>query len=338
MPVAMEHFDLYRCLPDDWLGIDERAIIQKLKKPTIFHCSGHDQSRCVVVSCLLRGNEPSGFVAIVEELKRNARGVARYRHDVIFLVGNVEAAKAAPSLFEQPFIEGQLDLKRCWKDGVDISDEWNSFIKDKYPIASLDFRNTSGTCHPFAVWTKDDEPTKRLANVLAGTHLFMPDSLGSFVSFNARYAPSIAVNCGKRGVGQSEEHARMTMQRFFLSTQIVRGNPERYFFRKVYTNLRPISVQDGVPFFFGASPVPGTLIIRKDIDRLNFMDALPGDVIGWAPKNYLVHKKGQLPTDDFFEVIDGQIKLKQKVVLAIANPNEKVAKADALFYIVDEMV
>lgn len=337
MPLAMEHFDLYKNMPDDWLGLDDRSILMKLKRPTIFHCQGHDSSQCVIVSGMLHGNEPSGFSAIIEELKRHARGVSRYRIDVIFLIGNVEAARAG-SLFETRHLPSQPDMNRLWKSGTDITDEWEVFIKTRNPIAHLDLHNTTGQTQPFAIWTKEDQPTRRLANVLAGTHMYLPESMSSFIGFNAQFCPSICIECGKRMLGQSDEHARMTMQRFFLATQVVRGNPERYFFQKVFHNARPISIQDGVPFFLGAAPVPGSCIIRKDLDRFNFMEMKAGETLGWSPKNYLVIKKGQLPTDEFIDCVNGALIAKKPMTICLATPDEAVAKSDHLFYIIEEKV
>lgn len=333
----MDHFDLYRQLPDEWLGLDERQILQKLKRPTLFHCPGHDPSRAVVVSCLLHGNEPSGYIAVIEELKRQARGVSRYRFDVIYLIGNVEAAKAG-EMFEWHRLDSQSDMNRVWRPGQEIADEWDVFIRSKNLIALLDLHNTSGQSQPFSVLAKQDEPTMRLANVLAGTHVLMPDAASSLISCSSKYAPAVAVECGKRMLGQSDEHARVTLGRFFLATQVTRGNPERYFFKKVYANVRAIAVQDGVPFFFGTSAQPGSTVIRKDLDRLNLMDAPAGEVIGWAPKNYLVYKKNQLSTDDSIDCVDGELRLKKLATIIMATPDERVAKGDCLLYIGEEMV
>ena len=152
----------------------------KLKRPTIFHCPGHDPTRSVVISCLLHGNEPSGYVAVIEELKRNARGVSRYRFDVIFLIGNVEAAKAGQQ-FESRQLDGQYDMNRIWKEGMELAQEWELYIKNFLPIAFLDLHNTSGQSQPFSIWTKNDDSTKRLANILAGTHLLIPESMKSML-------------------------------------------------------------------------------------------------------------------------------------------------------------
>lgn len=332
----MDHFDLYRQLPDEWLGLTERQILQKLKRPTLFHCPGHDPSRAVVVSCLLHGNEPSGYIAIIEELKRQARGVARYRHDVIFLIGNVEAARQG-GMFECRQLESQTDMNKVWKQGGELGEEWDLFIRGKNLIACLDLQNSVGQSQPFAVWTQNNDATKRLANVLAGTHVYMPESLNSLIGFTSTYAPAIAISCGKRLLGQSDEHARVTLQRFFLAAQIVRGNPERYFFKKVYSNVKGISIQEGVPFFFGNGPSQGSLVLRKDIDRLNFMDSKAGEVIGWGPKNYLVYKN-QVQADDLIACLDGTLRLTKDCTILMAAPDEQIVKTDHLFYSAEELV
>ena len=83
---------------------DYRAFLLSLAATTVIDITGEDTARCRVITSLLHGNEPSGFIAMHRWLVSAAK-LPKPTTNIRFILGSPEAASLMP-LFSHRYLAG----------------------------------------------------------------------------------------------------------------------------------------------------------------------------------------------------------------------------------------
>src|SRR3712207_1095687 len=95
------------------LDISDEDVLVRLGQPTLIRIPGTDRApRARFVSCLLHGNEDSGYRAVLELLRTGAR----FPFDLWVFIGNVPAA-SRDGWFAHRYLDDQEDFNRVWRRG-----------------------------------------------------------------------------------------------------------------------------------------------------------------------------------------------------------------------------
>ena len=183
----------------DIQNIGDTAVefLNKLHGPTHIHISGNDPSRCRAVVTLLHGNEPSGFHAIFDTLKRQIKPVV----DIHYFIPSVDAAKQAPG-FIYRMLPHQKDLNRCFSTPFGdteqdlLAQDLLENLKSFNPESVIDIHNTSGSSPSFGVTTFMDERHDALVSLFTHRTIVTDLPLGSLMEISRFMMPTVTIECG----------------------------------------------------------------------------------------------------------------------------------------------
>jgi hypothetical protein len=294
------------------------------------------------VSCLLHGNEPSGFQAMVEVLRRGER----FPFDLWVLIGNVRAATEL-GLYADRHLDDQQDFNRVWgvaapatemeKCATAILDE----LRDADLEAAVDIHNNSGRNPFYAILTELTAAGRQLASLCAGTVLFWPMRVNTLMEALAPRCPAVSVECGaphRDGTEYASEvvHRFLTAEGFSGADAAGAEDPAA----GGMLGLRDrITVRPEVEFSFGTELAGGVdFVIAPDLDLYNF-EVLPAlTTIGWvAPGGTMplsaTDMRGHDVTDRLFRITDdGRVIVIDDVVPLMMTTTVVQTRRDCLFY------
>ena len=320
----------------------DEEVLERLGGPTLVRVPGtRPDRRARVVSCLLHGNEDSGFRAVTELL----RSGARFAFDLWVFIGNVEAA-LADGPFGHRYLDGQEDFNRIWGKQPASTPERRMAaavlgeLQAAHPEAVLDLHNTTGDNPPHAVVPAAASPgaDDALALAAACTGLVLRWHLSAHTLMEAMTptCPSIAVECGIAHRGEHAAVAAGVLDRFLrLDAVPGRAQPQRLVEMRERVAVRP-----GVRFAFGGRLGDGLdLVLTPGLDRENFGMLLAGTVVGRvAPGAPLplqsVDMQGNDTTLDLFAVDGaGHVRLTRDVTPVMMTRSVVQTLRDCLFYV-----
>jgi hypothetical protein len=292
--------------------------------------------RARLVSCLLHGNEPAGFRAMVEVLRRGER----YPFDLWVLIGNVRAA-TEQGLFAHRHLDGQEDFNRVWDGGpagpgasdtrrcaAAMLDELRSADLE----AAVDIHNNTGRNPYYAVLPEPTPAARGLAALCADTVLLWRLRAHTLMEALATRCPAVAVECGSPDDADGVAFASGVVHRFLTADgfDVSRAAPRP---PRLIETLHRVTVRPEVAFSFGRMDIPAgdgegektELVIAAGLDAHNF-GVLParhtiGRVVSGRtgpsmPLQATDTSTGRDVTDDLFGVTaDGRV-----VVLADLAP------------------
>lgn len=329
-----QHFHLHQSFPKRFQDVSWQKLIQKLTKPTIFHLPGKDQTKSLIISCLIHGNETSGYKAVTKELNK----LKTYPLDVYFLIANIKAAQRKPYFTHRDW-EAKPGFNRIWNktDKYPLAKEILTFLKKANPLACLDLHNNNGKNPAYAICEGERKEVLNLAGFLAEIILFSEIRLGTFTEAMVKICPAVTLECGQVNTKVADDFAEQTLERFLSLISLPKKEREIF----PYRELCEINIKKKIKFCFGHTPKPGfDLVLRDDIEDFNFNILKKGDYLGFAEKIDVLEcldKKKRPVTKDFFYLKDGQILAKQDLTLAMAVRKVNIAKLSNLCYIIEKV-
>jgi succinylglutamate desuccinylase/aspartoacylase family protein len=312
--------------------------------------------RARLVSCLLHGNEPSGFEAVLELLRRGER----FPFDLWVLIGNVRAA-TEDGLYAHRHLDDQEDFNRVW--GVEsLSNEQRraaaailAELRDADLEAAIDLHNNSGRNPYYAILTQPGPAGERLAALCADTVVLWRLEAHTLMEALAPMCPAVSVECGAPHLADGAEFASGVVHRFLTadgfdgsgtvngtststSTSTGNGAGAAAPVRMVGTDHR-VTVRPGVVFSFGGIVGGDTdLVIVPGLDCYNFGVMPAGRAIGHVRAGAsmpLVARDmtGRDVTDSLFEIrSDGGLVVTREVMPLMMTTTVQQARRDCLFY------
>ncbi len=318
-------------------GANPREFLASLNGPTIIRVPGRDHTRVRGVSTLIHGNEPSGLSAIYEWLQSGEIPAV----DTLIFIGSVAAALAPPG-FAHRFLPGHLDLNRCFLPPYGDTPEHQlaqallDYLRQASVDALVDIHNNTGHNPSYSVASGVDIPRLGMA-ALFGTRYILSDlRLGSLTEATEDDFPSIAVECGRAGDPNADRVALRGLRAYLqLQTIDFTEVPRLEILEKpVRVSLRP-----QVSFAFATAPVANvSFTIDDNVDRHNFQELRPGQLIGWVYgldwPIQAIGANGRDRSHELFVRNGNRLETAQPVIPIMMTTNTEIAKSDCLFYIV----
>ncbi|WP_068545083.1 succinylglutamate desuccinylase/aspartoacylase domain-containing protein [Thalassotalea crassostreae] len=322
------------------LKSDYDQFLMSLTGPTVIDISGIDSSRTRVITTLIHGNEPSGLIAIhrwLTHLKPQQRPQTNLR----FIICSVEAASASPILSHR-FLEGALDLNRCFNKELDYgyfkrANIIAKAIKEVSPEVVVDIHNTSGFGPAFSVCTDKTEMALSLSALFCHSLIISDINLGALmeVDFGCQ---AVTIECGGSQDQQSHEIAYQGLCKLTSFDDISRY----HFERDVDVFLQPLRLQakPSCDIHYGQTDEGKSgLTLVQNIEQFNYGTFWKEQMLGWLDNNGLenlqvINHAGKNVVEQYFELRENQLVAKIDLNLFMATSVTHIAKTDCLLYFV----
>ena len=327
----------------DRIPEDPLEFLQSLEGPTVWRVGGQDHTRVRMVTTLLHGNEPSGFLAIHDYLRSGEYPAVA----TVFVIANVEAAREHPVFTHRrvPGPDGERrDLNRCFLGPFDdtegeIARGILEVIADVRPEALIDLHNNTGHNPAYGVGM---EPSRE---ALTLTALFGRDFIWSHLTLGAlleavKDCPAVTVEVGKSHDADADRIAREGLSRFLGSRQLFESNESP----SVRVLLMPMRARlaEGCRLVMAQRPdAEAELTMPDDLDRHNFEIVPVGSRVGWVRGEgcplELVGENGVDRAPEYFEIQGDELVARRPFMPIMITVDAAVAASDCLFYVVHEV-
>ncbi|MFA9460187.1 M14 family metallopeptidase [Thiohalorhabdus methylotrophus] len=323
-------------LPEGLLEREARELEDVLGAPALLHLPGRREP-ALFVSVLLHGNETTGWEAVRRVLRRYGGGPLPRAMSVF--VGNVAAARSG-----QRRLDGQPDYNRIWRGSGTpehaLAAEVHARMAERGVLASVDIHNNTGRNPHYGCVNRLDHRFLHLATLFSRTVVYFtrPDAVQS--NAFAELAPAITVECGQPGDASGAAHAAELVDAM-LHLREVPVHPVPRHDYDLYHTVATVNVRDSVRFGFEG----GELVLRDDLDRLNFRELPAGtglaEVRGrsGAAEDYVVARdeQGAEVTDRYFHVDRGELRTRLRVMPSMLSHDPTIIRQDCLCYLMERL-
>lgn len=324
-------------LPDGLLDVAVEDLYRLVPGPALYHLPGK-KPETLFVSVLLHGNEPTGFLA-VQQLLRKYQGQSLPRGLSLFF-GNTQAAR-----FNQRRLDGQPDFNRIWPGSelpASAETAWASQIcqimQGRGVFASIDVHNNTGLNPHYACINKLDEPFLHLGALFGRLLVHFTQPKGVQSAAFADFCPAVTLECGRPDQPYGVEHALQ----FIDSCLHLSEFPAHPLPRQdvdVYHTVAQVCVKQDASFAFADLDV--ALQLDSDLERMNFTEIAPGTVFGSVKDGGMplvaIDNAGAEVTARFFEVVEGQLRIVRRTMPSMLTLNERVIRQDCLCYLMERL-
>jgi hypothetical protein len=325
-------------LPDELLDADELTFLRALGRPTLVRVPGSGTQAPRAIATLLHGDESTGLQAVRRILRRRRS----YPFDLYVVIGNVQAALAAPG-FAHRFLDGQEDMNRIW--GMDdpstaqrqAADGILARLIAARPESLVDVHNNTGD-NPFYAIVKQDRPEVfNLATLWTTTLLRWDLLVNTLMEALHGTCPTIAVECGLPGRPESLAFAVDGMRRYLGAPPLRTDGLARD--HDLLGDLRKVTVRPEVRFRFGGGLDDEVdLVLSANGDVHNFEEVPAGHVLGrvrpGAELPLRAHDRhGRDVTAEHLAVIEGCVVLTERSTPVMMTRTVAAVRKDCLFYL-----
>lgn len=317
------------------LPTDATEWLNSLQGPCVIDMQGHISNRTRVVSVLVHGNEPSGFIAVHRFLQSKITPMTNVR----FIICSVEAAQQPP-VFTNRYVDDVHDLNRCFnldKTDAAVNQRAGSIlqaINEVKPEAVIDMHNTSGSSPSFCVATRIDMQVQALASFFCQTMMYTRLSLGSLMEQNFN-CPVVTIECGGSKDQQAHEMAYQGVHEFLMADNLFGGH--HYMLVDIVEHPLRLELDPKTKLSFADKNDPDAdVTLVSDIEQHNMGVTRADCLIGWsnvgcAPFT-VRNEAGDVQSDSIIYCKDGQILTRHKLRIFMATTNHRIALNDCLFY------
>jgi Succinylglutamate desuccinylase / Aspartoacylase family len=336
-------FDGYEDLKALLEGSDEDVLVALADKPALIRIPAASTAAAPtarLIACLMHGNEPSGFQAVVELLRRGDR----FPFDLWVLIGNIRAA-IQDGVYAHRHLDDQEDFNRIWDVGpattrmrrgaAEILEELRSANLE----AAIDLHNNSGRNPCYAILTRLSPEGLLLASLCADTMLHWRLRAHTLMEALAPACPTVSVECGLPHLPESTAFASAVVYRFLAAESFAVPDDEHVRPRRLVEILHRVTVRPEVAFSFDRA-ADGELefVIAPGLDAYNF-DVLPaqrtiGHIDAGAAMPLLARDMaGRDVTDQLFHATpDGRVIVVRDIMPVMMTTTVQQARRDCLFY------
>lgn len=324
-------------LPESLLECEASDLHNHLGGPTLIHLKGKKKSP-LFLSVLLHGNEDTGWCALRDLLKKYQNKTLP--RGVSIFIGNVEAAK-----HNVRFLDGQPDYNRIWRVGSKerpspehkMMQQVANIMRQHKPFASIDIHNTTGINPHYACVNRLDHHFFHLATLFSRTVVYFvrPESVQSSVF--SEFCPAITVECGQPGHANGVAHALEFLDACLHLSHIpdhdVRAHDIDLFHTVAIAKVLP-----EVSFCFKKEKCD--IRFPYDMDHMNFRELPANTTFGWVNGQSDVpldvrDEQGREVRDLYFEVKNGELKLRTPVMPCMLTVSAQAIRQDCLCYLME---
>ncbi len=336
----MESFIQLDQVPDGLLDVRANELHRLLAGPALIHLTGRRPSP-LFVSILLHGNETTGLGAVQAVLKKYA-GQPLPRSLSIF-IGNVQAARLGLRRLDH-----QLDFNRIWpghEQAPCVETAMAQTVFDEMAqrgvFVSIDVHNNTGANPHYACLDRLDEQTLQLAVMFGRLMIHSTCPKGTQSGAFARLCPSVTLECGKPGQPFGTEHAVEFIDSCLHLADIPQSRPPLQDM-DLLRSIAQVTVRGEVRFSY--SDTHADLLLRKQLDRLNFTELSPGEILGYlngaAPALPLIARdaEGRDVAPDYFCIEGNKLMMKKSAIPSMITLDEHIIRQDCLCYLMERIV
>jgi len=306
-------------------------LARALDGPTLIYLDGADK-RALFVVVLQHGNEDTGLLAL-QRLLRDYRERQLPRSLWLFIANPQAAGHGLRTL------PGRPDLNRCWP-GTEMPDCAETrlltavfeIVTNGPLFASLDLHNTTGESPPHVGINRLEPRFLQLARLYTSTAIHFVRPLGAQSQAFARMCPSATLECGRAGSATALERTRAFLQRCLLLDPLPEHPPEPRELALYQSVARVFVTADFAVSFGGDSE--RTLRLDPAVDELNFRELEPGTPLGHCDSQrwpiYAIDANGADVTARYFELVEGALRLRQRVMPSLLSTDARVVREDCL--------
>lgn len=325
-------------LPDGLLEVDSENLHTLLPEPSLIHLPGK-HAEPLFISVLLHGNEPTGFKAIQQLLKKY-RDKELPRSLSLFL-GNITAASQNVRR-----LDGQPDYNRIWP-GTEAPDSAEtemakqvfSIMKQRKVFASADIHNNTGLNPHYACINRLDNRFLQLASLFGRLVVHFVRPKGVQAAAFAECCPAVTLECGRPGQQHGIEHAL----EFLDACLHLNEFPEHQVHPRdidLFHTVAQVKIAEAVKFSF--DQVDADLLLNEDIECMNFTEITPGTVFGTSKNNAGIpliaqDEYGNNVTDHFFRVQNSNLQIIRPTMPSMLTLDERVIRQDCLCYLMERI-
>lgn len=332
-PTILDH------LPDGLLDQPASRLHQVLDGPTLIHLPGR-RPRPLFVSVLQHGNEISGWEAVRRLLK------GRYSRDplprsLILLIANVRAASR-----NRRYLSDQPDFNRCWP-GSDTEPgpfhrmfaRITDHVRAQKPLASIDIHNNTGENPHYAAINRIEPAHLRLASLFSRTVLYFSQPRGVQSMAFGEFCPSVTLECGPPSRLDGADHA-LSFLSSIINAEELDARPPSPEDIELFQMVATVNLPPAHSFSF--RPDGSDIVLRQDLDQLNFRELPPGTRLGHVnapvePALLVRSHDPSLPSRDWFVVERGEILSDRPLMPAMLTTNERVIRQDCLCHLMERL-
>lgn len=328
-----------RSVPDRLHQLDSTDVLSLLGQPTLFTLQGK-KDPALFVSCLLHGNEYSGFEIMKKILKKYDDGKSLPR-SLYLLVGNVRAAREGVRR-----LDSQPDYNRIWgpkgQEDYSFPKEVMNTLQRHGVYAAVDIHNTSGRCAPFAAVNRLEAKNVRLAQEFSSLLVYFTEPASAFSVALTEHFPAITYEAGVAGDLEGIRRGFDAIDRLLQSDQLSE-QPYQKGEATLFEMVAQVSVPRDTTIGFEISqPLGKDLNLDSEIDTQNFME---------LPEGYLLAKQGSERerrfvvtdvdgkniTSSLFDFQNNEIRLKKPTTFSLLNKDEKIIRQDCFAYVMGKV-
>lgn len=312
------------------------GFLRQLQGLTIFDLKGEDSSRTRVVTTLIHGNEPSGFIASHLWLRSSSRPATNVR----VIICNPEAARTKP-MFTNRYLGRSDDLNRFFlTDESDTREvalrarQIKQAVAEVKPEAIIDLHNTSGNSPAFGVAVNDSPETLELVGLFSSKLILTGLSVGAIMELDFN-APIATIECGGSNEIYSHQVATDGLHEFFTRPDIFQNHSNR-----VSVHRQPVRVElvGDASIGFSHHRLPTTdITLRADIEILNREPTPAGEFLGWFDPDLplplkATDEQGNNQIESLIEVKNGCLFARNNMQLFMVTTVTEIATNDCIFY------
>jgi hypothetical protein len=321
-------------IPDHLLDVSPSELHQVLPGPTLLRIPGEKEPPFFICT-LLHGNEPTGFLAVQQLLKRYTRKKKPLPRSIWLFLGNVEAAREnVRHLPDQP------DYNRIWKGGTlpehRLVTQLLEVLESTTMFAGVDIHNTSGKNPHYACVNKLDGPFINLGKMFSPTIVYFtrPDEVISRAL--AEFCTAITIESGQARDPFGVDHVLDFLEQCLALDSIPKNanNPST---PKVYHSIARIEVPDNCRIGFGESCRETDFNFVENLESMNFVEQAENTLVGWRCnpnlKLAVVDEHGEDVSEGFISYTNGEIRLIRSVVPSMLTTYAPNVLDDCLGYL-----
>lgn len=339
-PLRIRHVDT---LPEGLLEAGAADLNALLGGPCLIHLQGRREAP-LFVSCLLHGNEDTGFEAI-KRLLSKYQGQTLPR-SLSILIGNVSAAEQGLRR-----LDGQPDYNRVWPggelgdsaEGRMMAEVYRSMAQRKV-FASIDIHNNTGLNPHYACVNRLDDHFFHLATLFSRTVVYFIRPTGVASTAMAQLCPSVTVECGQPGnegsVSHTAEYVDAALHLADLPTHAMAEHD-----MDLFHTVATVKVPEEVSFHFGSTLAD--IQFDPDLDHMNFRELPPGVSFGRVSFGRVTrerelpiqawNERGEQVAQTYFQLDHGHLRTRRSVMPSMLTLDERVIRQDCLCYLMERV-
>ena len=325
-------------LPDDLLDCPAERLLQRLGGPALISIPGGGGPP-LFLSVLLHGNERSGW----NGLRRFLSETRRLPRDAVVFIGNPRAAAVGLRT-----LADQQDHNRIWCGAAEpeatLVREVRSVIDARRWFAAVDLHNNTGHNPHYTVLTEPSPENLGLARLLSDTAVLVEEPDTVLTRAFDGVCPAVTLELGPIDDERSDERARDYVERCFALDAVPRARREDL---TLFRSLARVHVAERAEFDFAdgseaRAPDGPALRLTGGVEGVNFHHLPAGFEFGRGSGELgallrVLDVDHVDVTGDFFDLVDGSVRLTRAVTPAMYTTDPLVVRQDCLCYFMEPM-